>query len=164
MLLDQATQLGLVRRVDRVEADELHVAALGEAAVDVEDVGHTAAHAGAEVAPGAAEHDDGAAGHVLAAVVADALDDGVDAGVAHREALAREAAEEGPAQRRAVQDGVADDDVLLRGEGRLHRRKHGDNAAGQALAGVVVRVAARASARCRAPARHRTTARLSRGR
>ena len=35
-----------------------------------------------------------AAGHVLAAVVADALDDGVGARVAHGEALAGEAAEE----------------------------------------------------------------------
>ena len=48
-----------------------------EAAVLVEHVGDAAAHAGGEVAAGPAEHDDAAAGHVLAAVVADALDDGV---------------------------------------------------------------------------------------
>ena len=95
----------------------------------------------AKLRPGAAEHDDAAAGHVLAAVVADALDDGVRAGVAHGEALAREAAEERAALGRAVEDGVADDHVLLGGEGRALGRAHGDHAAGEALAGVVVRVA-----------------------
>ena len=82
-------------------------------AVLVEDVGDAAAHAGGEVAPGRPEHDHAAAGHVLAAVVADALDDGVGARVAHREALAREAAEERAPRGRAVEDGVADDHVLL---------------------------------------------------
>ena len=47
-----------------------------EAALLVEDVRDPAAHPGGEVAPGRPEHDDAAAGHVLAAVVADALDDG----------------------------------------------------------------------------------------
>ena len=72
---------------------------------------------GGEVAAGRPEHDDAAAGHVLAAVVADALDDGVRARVAHREALAGEPAEERAAARRAVEDGVADDHVLLGDEG-----------------------------------------------
>ena len=40
-----------------------------------EHVGDAAAHAGGEVPAGAAEHDDAAAGHVLAAVIADAFDD-----------------------------------------------------------------------------------------
>ena len=71
-----------------------------------------------EVAPGAAEHDDAAAGHVLAAVVAHALDDGVDAAVAHAEALAGHAADVGLAAGRAVERDVADDDVLLGDEGR----------------------------------------------
>ncbi len=78
------------------EADHAHVAALGELAVLVEHVGDAAAHARREVASGRAEHDDAPAGHVLAAVVADALDDRPGAGVANREALAGEAAEEGP--------------------------------------------------------------------
>ena len=48
---------------------------------------------GGEVAAGAAEHDDAAARHVLAAVVADALDDRAGAAVADGEALARDPAE-----------------------------------------------------------------------
>ena len=53
--------------------------------------------------PVGAEHDDPAAGHVLAAVVADALDDGGGAGVAHAEPLADHAAQEDLAAGRAVE-------------------------------------------------------------
>ena len=127
--------------VDRVEADEPHVAARLEAAVAVEHVGDAAAHAGREVAPRRAEDHHAAAGHVLAAVVADALDDGARARVADREALAREAAEERPARGRAVEHGVADDDVLLGHERGVVGRAHGEHAAGEALARVVVGVA-----------------------
>src|SRR3990172_3779921 len=88
-----------------------------EGPVGVEHVGDPAAHAGREVPARRAEHDDAAAGHVLAAMVADTLDDGVRPGVANREALAGKAAEERPAAGRAVEDGVPDDDVVLRGEG-----------------------------------------------
>ena len=59
-------------------------------------------------------HHDDAAGHVLAAVVARALDDGDGAGVAHREALAGDAAEIALAGDRAVEHRVADDDRALR--------------------------------------------------
>src|SRR5579884_2956654 len=82
-----------------------------------------------------------AAGHVLAPVVAHALDDGARARVPDREALAGDAAEERASRRRAVEDGVADDHVLLRAERRLRRRADGDRPAGQAFACVVVRLA-----------------------
>ena len=59
-------------------------------------------------------------------------------GVAHREALAGEPAEEGPAAGGAVEDRVADDHVVLRDVGGLLRRSHGEDAPGQALARVVV--------------------------
>ena len=57
-------------------------------------IGDAAAHAGGEIAAGLAEHDDDAAGHVFAAMRADALDDGESARVAHGEALAGDAAED----------------------------------------------------------------------
>ena len=98
----------------RLELDHRHVAARGERAVLVEHVGDAARHAGGEVAAGAAEHDDDAAGHVFAAVVAGALDHGDGAGIAHREALAGDAAEIALAFDRAVEHGVADDDRFLR--------------------------------------------------
>ncbi len=141
VLLDQPVQLDRVGLRDLVEADEPHVAARLEAAVVVEHVGHAAAHAGGEVAPRRPEDHRAAARHVLAAVVADALDDRARARVAHGEALAGEAAEERPAGGGAVEHRVADHDVLLGHEGGLVGRAHGEHAAGQALARVVVGVA-----------------------
>jgi hypothetical protein len=86
--------------------------------VEVEHVGDATGHAGREVAPGGPEDHDGAAGHVLAAVVADALDDGGRAGVAHAEALADRPAQEDLTRGGAVADDVAGDDVVLGDERR----------------------------------------------
>ena len=58
-------------------------------------------------------HHDHAAGHVFAAVVADALDDRDGAGIAHGETLAGDAAEIAFARDGAVKHGVADDDRVL---------------------------------------------------
>ena len=141
VLLDQRPdRLGVVL-LERLELDQLQVAPSRERRVGIEHVGDPAAHARREVPSRLAQHDDASAGHVLAAVVADAFDDGVRAGVAHREALARPAAEERLARDRPVQDGVADDHVVLGGERRLLGRPHGDHAARGTLAGVVVGVA-----------------------
>jgi hypothetical protein len=74
-------------------------------------------------------------------VVAEALDDGDRARVANGEALARKAAEERPPGGGAVEDGVADDHVLLGRERGIGRRAHHDRATREALAAVVVRVA-----------------------
>ena len=90
----------------------LAVAARFKPAVVVEHVGDTAGHAGGEVAPGVAEAYHHAAGHVFAAVIADAFDDRHRPGVAHREALAGHAGGETFAGDGAVQNGVADDDVF----------------------------------------------------
>ena len=92
--LDHAAHLrDLLGVVELLDADHLRVHALGEIARFVEHVGDAARHAGAEVAPGGAEHDHVAAGHVLAAVIAHGFDDRVHAAVAHGEALARHAAD-----------------------------------------------------------------------
>ena len=122
----------------RLERDHRGVAALSERAVGVEDVRDAAAHARREIASGAAEHDDRAARHVLAAVVAGALDHRARAGVAHAEALAGHAAVIRLALDRAVHHRVADDDVLLRLGGTRRVRIHDDASARQALADVVV--------------------------
>src|SRR5574337_738555 len=158
VLLDQRAQQVLVglaavpeAAVDRrllfgarqhlLERDHRGVAAAGELAVLVPDVGDAARHPGGEVAPGASEHDRGAAGHVLAAVVAGALDDGGRTRQPHREALAGDAAEERLAAGRTVQRGVADDDVRGRVAAEVDRRPHDDAPARQPFAGVVVGVA-----------------------
>src|SRR5690606_3716215 len=103
--------------------------------------GDAAGHAGREVASGASQDDGASAGHVLAAVVADALDDGQGSGVAHAEPFADDAAEEQFAGGGAVGDDVAGDDVVLGGEAGAVGGADGDAAAGQALADVVVGVA-----------------------
>ena len=87
------------------------------------------------------ERDDASTGHVLAAVVADTLDDGARAGVAHGEALTGDAAEEGVAVGRTVEHGVADDHVLLGDVCRVGGRAHDERAAGKTLARVIVRLA-----------------------
>ena len=91
--------------------------------------------------PGRAEHDHATAGHVLAPVVADALDDRGRARVAHAEPLADQAPEVHLAAGRAVEDHVAGDDVVLRDERGVVGRSNDDPTAREALADVVVRVA-----------------------
>src|SRR5207248_11570047 len=96
---------------DLVEAHQLQVAPALEPFVLVQHVGDAAAHAGGEVAPGPAQHDHPAAGHVLAPVVAAALDHGPGVGVAHGDALAGQPPEEGAPARGAVEHGAAHDDA-----------------------------------------------------
>ncbi len=95
----------------------------------------------AKLRPVGAEDDGPAAGHVLAAVVADALGDDRGAGVAHAEPLADAAAQEQLAAGGAVGDDVAGDGGVLREVVGRAVGADDDPAAGQALADVVVGVA-----------------------
>ena len=95
----------------------------------------------AKFRPTGAEHGHPAAGHVLAAVVAGALDHRGRAGVPHAEPLADHAAQEHLAAGRAVADHVARDHLLLGGERGVRVGRGDDPPAGQALAQVVVGVA-----------------------
>ncbi len=95
----------------------------------------------AKLRPRLAEDDDQAFGHVFAAVIAEAFDDGGGAGVADGEALAGHAVEEGFAAGGAVEDDVADQDILFGHEGGAARRVDDDAAAGEAFADVIVGIA-----------------------
>ena len=86
----------------------------GVAAARVVEVGAAAGHPGPEVRPDGAEDDDRAAGHVLAAVRADALDHRLGAAVADREA------HPGPT-----------DEVEAAGGGAVEDRVPGDGLAGR---------------------------------
>ena len=143
MALEQCTDFGDVCvGYEGFEIDAGFVAAAGgEVALIVEDECATATHAGGEVAAGGAEHDDGAVGHVFAAVVADAFNDGCCAGVADGEALAGDAVEEDFAAGSAVENDVADEDAFFGQEEGSLRRVGDDASAGEALAEVVVAVA-----------------------
>ena len=89
MLANQLVQLLAVRAFfHEVDFHHVHVAEVVEVVAFVPHVGHAAAHARREVAPGLSQHHDAASGHVLAAVVARPLDNGNGPGVAHGEAFA----------------------------------------------------------------------------
>ena len=79
------------------------------AAGRVVEVRPAAGHAGPEVRADRPEDHDRAAGHVLAAVRTDPLDDGLRAAVADREAHPGPSDEVQPAAGRAIEDGVAGD-------------------------------------------------------
>ena len=123
------------------ELDHFPVHQGREGAVEIEHVGDAAAHAGREIATRLAQDHGPAAGHVLAAMIADSLDDRRGAAVADAEPLARDAAQIKLAAGCAVEHDVAGDDVVLGHEGAFARRIDDDLAAGEALAAVVVDVA-----------------------
>src|SRR4051812_45413073 len=102
----------------------------------VPHVSDPATHAGSEVAAGRPEDHHSAAGHVLAAVVADALDYGASTAIAHRESFGGASPEECVAARGAVKSHVSNNDVIFRGKGRFGRRINNQSSAGQALADV----------------------------
>src|SRR5262249_9352669 len=123
---------------DRLEIDHRQVAAAFETAVRVEHVGDAARHAGGKVAPGRTDHDHHAARHVFATVVAGTLHHRDRPGIAHREALAGDAAEIALAHERAVEHGGADDDALLGNDAGGRVGPHDEAAARETLADVVI--------------------------
>ena len=123
---------------DGVEVDGVEVAAEVEVAVEVEDVGGAARHAGAEVDAGRTQDQGFAARHVFEGVVANAFGHQGRAGVADAEAFAGAAVEVDGAARGAVGDDVAGDGVGFGGVGGAGRRRDGDGAAGKGFAQVVV--------------------------
>ena len=143
MLSNEVADLNCVGFIKLFELiNHFRVYALGKGSVLVEHEGEAAAHSCGEVAAGRSKHNDAAAGHVFAAVVADALDDRAGARVANREALAGKAAEEGTAVGCAVKDRVAGDHVGLGDEVDGIERRDREDPPREALAGVVVGVAA----------------------
>ena len=113
----------------------------GQRVLRIVHEGHAAGHAGGEVRADRPQDHRGAAGHVLAAVGAAALDHGEGVGIAHAEALAGLAGGEQAAGGRAVEHRVADNGVLFRGQWAGGHGAHHDGAAREALADVVVGVA-----------------------
>ena len=136
-----AKNLFILRGRDLLEFDHAHVASRLEFAVFVEDERDAARHARREVPSGPPEHDDHAARHVLAAVIAGAFDDGPHAAVAHRKPLTGHAVEIGLARGGAVQRRVPDQNRVFEIERRALRRDHDDLSAREPLAAIVVRLA-----------------------
>ena len=131
--------VGLVVGLD--EAHHAGIAALLETPVDVQDVGEATAHPRSDVAPGAAEDDHDAAGHVLERVVAGTLDHRPRAAVANREPFAGDATYEELARRCSVEQHVAGDDIVVGLTASVVRGNDNDPSAAEALAAPVVDLA-----------------------
>ncbi len=161
MALDHAAHLLDLRGVgERFDVHHLLVHAAGEIAHLIENVCNASGHAGTEIPACRAEYDDVTTGHVLAAVIADRLDNRIRATVAHGETLSSHAPDVRLAAGRSIQADVADDDVLFRHEGGAFRREHDQLAARETLAEMVVGVAFEQE---RHAARHEGTEALPRG-
>ena len=124
----------------RSSCDRGQIAAVAEFAVPVPHVGDAAGHAGGEVAAGGAQNHGAAAGHVLAAMIPHAFDDGPGAAVADAEPFGGATAEERLAAGGAVQAHVANQDVPFGRKSAGLGRIDDQPAAGESLAHVVVRV------------------------
>ncbi len=118
MRLDEAAPLGQAFGAIRPVGSDAREPACPDArfvegcnvpACRIVEVGQTAGHAGPEVCPDGTEDHHGPAGHVLAAVGPDALDDCLRPAVADREPHLRPPDEVKPAGRRAIETGVAGD-------------------------------------------------------
>src|SRR5262245_56101498 len=127
--------------VERLQIHQFRVAPALELAARIQHVGDAAAHAGGEVPSRPPEDDHASARHVLAAVIADALDNGGGSGISDGEALAGDTADERLSTRRAIQRDVAGNHVVLRGERRATRRREDDPPARQSLTDAVVGIA-----------------------
>ena len=123
------------------QVDHFQIAALREIALLVENVGDTAAHTGRKVASGAAKNDHPPARHVLAPVIADTFDNSDRSAVSNREPLAGDAANVRFAGRSAIENDVADKDVLFRFKRCRCRLEDYQSAAGKAFAEIVIRIA-----------------------
>ncbi|GKT57393.1 conserved hypothetical protein [Colletotrichum tofieldiae] len=139
VVLDETTEIGdLGGLLDSLGLNHLGVELREEVLVDVEDVGNTTGHTGSEVAAGAAQNDDTAASHILAAVVTDTLNDSRGSGVTDGEPLRSNTAEEASTLGGTVQADVANNDVLLGLEDGGAGRVDDQATTGQTLADVVV--------------------------
>ena len=142
VLLDERANLRQLASRRGLEFHALVVHTGLERAVLVKDIGHATRHTGGEVLPDLAQDERQAARHVLAAMVAAALDHHGGTGVTHAKALACQAVNKAAAARGAKERHVAHDDVLVELVGRMRVGAHRHLAARKALAKVVVGVAA----------------------
>ncbi len=110
--------LGIGSRRNRQQIDLCVIDEAGEVTVRIIDIGDPAAHPRSDIASGLAQHNHYAAGHVFAGVIASAFDHRQRARIAHGETFTRDAVEICLPRDRAIEHGVADDDVVLRGARR----------------------------------------------
>src|SRR5690348_12657490 len=112
-----SNDLRILRFENRLKIYRFEVASLfGEVEMLVEDIGDAAAHSCGKISATRSEHQHQAIGHVLAAVIADSLNQGGGAGVANSEAFPSHPVEKRFAARGAVKCNIADQNVLFGSE------------------------------------------------
>ena len=112
-----------------------------QVALFIQDISDTAAHAGRKVLSGCAEDNDTAAGHILASMLTDTLDNGVSTGVSDTETLSCDTVDVRLTARCAVEGNVSDDDVFFRFILSCFRRVDNQFSAREAFSEVIVRIA-----------------------
>mmetsp|Transcript_44370 Transcript_44370/g.110466 ORF Transcript_44370/g.110466 Transcript_44370/m.110466 type:complete len:439 (-) Transcript_44370:95-1411(-) len=138
VLVDEVLQGALV--LQRRHGLQIHHLVVDVVLVDVEKVCDAAAHAGSEVLTDLAKNHYQTTSHVLASVVANALHYSNGPAIPHCKPLGSHPRKEGAPVRRAIQTGVANNDVAvaLIEERRVLRRPHHNMPPAQPLARVVV--------------------------
>ena len=142
VLLDERANLRQLVGRRGLELHALVVHTGIERAVLVKDVSHAARHTGGEVLPDLAQDERQTTRHVLATMVAAALDHHGGAGVAHAKTLAGQTVNEAAAARGTKERHVAHDDVLVELVGRMRVGAYRHLAARKTLAKVIVGIAA----------------------
>src|SRR5260221_836790 len=131
---DECTEAGFFLLFQFMRQDEFAIKHVFHFAA--QDVGKAAGHAGAKIEADRAENHGDTAGHVLAAVLADAFDHCNSTAVADGEAFADLSGDEEPARGGPVQHRVAGEHVAAFGS--ILAGADGDGIAGEAFADVIV--------------------------
>ena len=120
-----------------VEVHHFHVAVADKSQV-IENKSHATAHACGKVLAGGTQHDNDTAGHVLAAMVAHAFDNGTCPGIAHSKTLPCPAVNINLSGGSAIERNVADDDIFRWVEGSIPVGSDDEAATGKTFAEVIV--------------------------
>ena len=126
---------------DALNIDEFVVIVVNEYFVLVQYEGESAGHTRAEIHACRTQNRNHAAGHVLAAVIAGALDHRMAAAVAHSETFAGDARGEQAPTGSPVQAGIADNRRIAGHVGDAFRRVNRNPSTRHALTDVVVALA-----------------------
>src|ERR1700693_5176001 len=102
------------------------------------DEGDAGRHTCAKVVAGLTQDNDHAAGHIFAAMGPDTLDNGKGTTITHGKAFARPPGSEELPAGRAVENGIADDSVVLRREVRVRWRSDDNLSTSHTLTDVII--------------------------
>ena len=124
--------------VEPLPYDALTIGLLLEIAIRVEHKGHSAGHAGAEIAADWPQDHRIATGHIFAAIGAAALDHDIRSAIAHSEPFARLSGRKQLPGSCAIEHRVTDDCILLAVKWGADHRADGDLATAQTLADIII--------------------------